>query len=344
MKHNHFLILALSVIVVAIAGCTRPERIIDNSVDEWKILAATDAAPSALALLRQPDGEVTSSDIFAKTNGSPLPGKVAKIIEFRENLYLLVPSTFQIIVVGKDYKQVASVDLSASQRIPSDIAFGNATTAYVAHENDTTVSVMDIVNFTIARSITVGKRPIAIAAIGNQIFVANQASNTVSQIDTRTNSVVATHQVPTAPTFIQPNIKNGHEVVVLSLGAGKIDNEVKTTAALTFIDSSRIITKVTTLDDVSNGGSISGHPMGMVISTQDWAFIAVQNGVIRFDIRDKETYTLELEQEFSRIFYNFRRDELLLLNNTEGTITNGLGEKKEATFALPFTVTSILGL
>ena len=344
MKHNHFLILAISIIAMTIAGCTRPERIIDNSVDEWKILATTDAAPSALALLRQPDGEVTSSDVFAKTNGSPLPGKVTKIIEFRENLYLLIPSAFQIIVVNRDYKQVASIDLSTSQRIPSDIAFGNATTAYIAHENDTTVSVLDIVNFTVARSITVGKRPIAIAAIGNQIFVANQASNTVSQIDTRTNTVVATHQVPTAPTFIQPNIKNGHEVLVLSLGAGKIDSEVKTAAAISFIDSARIITKVTTLDDVLNGGSIDGHPVGMAISTQDWAFIAVQNGVIRFDIRDQETYTLELDQKFTGIFYNFRRDELLLLNNTEGTITNGLGEKKEVTFTLPFTVTSILGL
>jgi YVTN family beta-propeller protein len=343
MKSTRIFGIALALVLTAIAGCSRPERIIDNSQDEWKILTATDAVPSALTLIHQPDGVIISSDIFSKVNGSPLSGKISKIVEFRENLYLLIPSAFQIVVVDKDYKKRTVIDLSASGRIPTDIAFGNATTAYIAHENDTTVSVLDITNFKIARSITVGNHPIAIAAIGNQIFVANQASNTVSQIDTRTNTVVATHAVAPAPTFVQPNINNGHEVIVLSLGSGKIDSDPKSAPVATFIDSARIIIQATKLDNELFGG-VDANPIGMVLSSLDWIFIPVQKGVIQLDSRDKIAANLVLEQEYSRIFYNFRRDELLLLNNTTGTITDGNGTKKDATFTLPLASTAILGL
>ncbi len=345
MKSIQLFIAVLSLAVVSIiAGCSRPDRVIDNTQDEWEIVAATDASPSSLTLLHQPDGIVTSSNIYSNVNGGPLPGTITKIIEFRENLYLLIPSVYQIIVVNKDsYKKVSTIDLSVSQRIPSDIAFGNATTGYIAHENDTTVSVLDITNFTIPRSITVGKHPIAIVSIGNQIFVANQASNTVSQIDTRTNTVVATHNVAPAPTFIQANIKNGHEVVVLSLGAGKIDSAEKTAPVATFIDSARFILATTVLDNIEYGG-VEAFPNSMVASNKEWAFISVQKGVIRLDIRDRILSTLVFDQEYSKIFYNFRREELLLLKNTEGAIADGDGIIKNLTFTLPTASTTIIGL
>lgn len=343
MKTIHYFTLGITLLIAVLAGCSRPNRIIDNTQDEWKILAATDAAPSALTLLHQPDNAVTSSDIFMNVNGSPLPGKVTKIIEFREYLYLLIPSAYQIIVIDKNYKIHTVVDLSSSQKIPTDIAFGNATTGYIAHENDTTVSVIDITNFIIARSIRVGNHPIAIAGIGNQIFVANQASNTVSQIDTRTNTVVATHAVTVAPTYIQPNSKNGHEVIVLSLGAGKLDGEPKTAPVVTFIDSARVVTAITPLDNELFGGA-DAKPTGIALTSLDWVFIPVQKGIIRLDARSKTDATLFLDKEYSNIYYNFRRDELLLLNNTVGIITDGNGVEKTQGFTLPINATFIIGL
>jgi len=343
MKTHRIITLSITFAFALLLGCSRPNRIIDNTQDEWKILAATDATPSSLTLIHQPDNVITSSDVFLSVNGSPLPGKVSKIVEFREYLYVLVPSAHQIIVVDKSYKIHTVVDLSTTQKIPTDIAFGNATTGYIAHENDTTVSVIDITNFKIARSITVGRHPIAIAGVGNQIFVANQASNTVSQIDTRTNTVVATHDVATAPTFIQTNTKNGREVIVLSLGAGKLDSEPKTVPVVTFIDSSRIITHITQLDNELFGGA-DAKPIGIALSSLDWIFIPVQKGIIRLDARSKIDATLFIEKEYSTIYYNFRRDELLLLNNTIGTIADGNGVEKTLGFTLPVASTSILGL
>lgn len=196
------LTLAALVMIVGISGCSKDEPTYVNFKDEWKILAASTGAPSALALVNQPDGAVTSADIFSSANGAPLPGQVQKIVEFREYIYLMIPSAFQVVVVDQQtFKQKAVLDFTSKQRIPTDVAFGNAAAGYVAHENDTSVTVIDITNFSIGRVIKVGMHPVAIAAVGNQVFVANQADNTISQIDTRTNTVVATHQVAPAPNL-----------------------------------------------------------------------------------------------------------------------------------------------
>lgn len=338
------LTLAALVMILGISGCSQDEPTYNNFKDEWKILAATTGAPSSLALVSQPDGAVTSADIFASANGTQLAGTVQKIVEFRENLYLMIPSVFQVVVIDKQtFKQMAVLDFSAQQRIPTDVAFGNATTGYVAHENDTSVTVIDITNFSIGRVIKVGMRPVAIAAVGNQVFVANQSDNTVSQIDTRTNTVVATHQVATAPTFIRPNA-SGHEVMVLSLGAGKLDTAgMKTPPVITYIDSSRIIVEVTPLDDPLLDG-VNALPTSISVSPKEWAYITVQKGVIRLDTKGRKDYKLVSELEYKQSYYNFRRNEILLLNGTNGRIIDEITGEEKTTFVISTEATTLIGL
>jgi YVTN family beta-propeller protein len=338
------LTLAALVMILGISGCSQDEPTYNNFKDEWKILAATTGAPSSLALVSQPDGAVTSADIFASANGTQLAGTVQKIVEFRENLYLMIPSVFQVVVIDKQtFKQMAVLDFSAQQRIPTDVAFGNATTGYVAHENDTSVTVIDITNFSIGRVIKVGMRPVAIAAVGNQVFVANQSDNTISQIDTRTNTVVATHQVAPAPTFIRPNA-NGHEVIVLSLGAGKLDTAgIKTPPVITYIDSARIIVDVLSLDDVLIDGA-NALPTSISVSPKEWAYITVQKGVIRLDTKARKDYKLVSEIEYKQSYYNFRRNEVLLLNGTKGSIIDEITGEEKTTFVIPADATTLIGL
>ncbi|MFN8361594.1 MAG: hypothetical protein U0264_16930 [Candidatus Kapaibacterium sp.] len=338
------LTLAALAFILGISGCSKDEPTYVNYKDEWKILAASTASPSALALVSQPDGAVTSADIFSSANGTPLPGQVQKIVEFREYLYLMIPSAFQVVVIDKQtFKQKAVLDFSGTQRIPTDVAFGNATTGYVAHENDTSVTVIDITNFSIGRVIKVGMHPVSIAAVGNQVFVANQFDNTVSQIDTRTNTVVATHQVAPAPTFIRPNA-NGHEVMVLSLGAGKLDGAaVKTAPVMTYIDSGRFVVVVTPIDDPQFDGA-NALPTSLSVSPKEWAFVTVQKGVIRLDTKGRIDYKLVSEEEYTQSYYNFRRNEILLLKGTKGSIIDEISGEQKTTFAIPSEATTMIGL
>lgn len=335
--------LAAIILSVGISGCSKEEPTYNNFKDEWKILVVSTGSPSSLVLINQPDGVVKSADIFTAANGVPLPGKVQKVVEYRENLYLMIPAIYQIVVVDKlTFKQKAVVDLSATMRIPTDIAFGNATTGYIAHENDTSVTVIDITNFTLGRSIKVGNHPIAISAVGNQVFVANQVDNTVSQIDTRTNAVVAIHQVAPAPTFIIPNA-NGHEVIVLSLGGGKLDSSTKSAPVVTYIDSARIIIGVTPLDDALIDG-VNAFPTSIAVSPKEWAFITVQKGVIRLDTKGRKDYKLVIEQQYIQSYYNFRRSEVLLLSGLSGIIIDEVSGEQKTTFAIPTDATTMIGL
>ncbi|MBK9247198.1 MAG: hypothetical protein IPM69_03580 [Ignavibacteria bacterium] len=338
------LTLAALILIIGISGCTSDEPNYVNFKDEWKILAASTGSPASLALVSQPDGALTSADIFSSANGTSLPGIVNKIVEFRENIYLMIPSAFQVVVIDKQtFKQKAVLDFSAFQRVPTDVAFGNATTGYVAHENDTSVTVIDITNFSIGRSIKVGNHPVAIAAVGNQIFVANQHDNSVSQIDTRTNTVVATHQVAPAPTFIRPNA-NGHEVMVLSLGAGKIDSAaVKTPPVVTYIDSGRFVVEVTPIDDPLLDGT-NALPTSLSVSPKEWAYITMQKGVIRLDTKGRKDFIVVSEIEYKQSYYNFRRYEVLLLNGTNGIIIDEISGIQKTTFTIPTEALTLIGL
>jgi len=72
--------------------------------------------------------------------------------------------------------------------------------AYVANDDDDTVSVVDLVTQT-TTTITVGDRPrgVSVRPGGSQVWVANYASNTVSIISTATDTVVATVAVDAGP-------------------------------------------------------------------------------------------------------------------------------------------------
>ena len=87
------------------------------------------------------------------------------------------------------------------------VGFGTATAqaqtrAYVALFLDNTVSVIDTATNTVVATIAVGGFGIAITPDGTRAYVTNEFSNTVSVIDTATNTVVATIPVGSLPLWV----------------------------------------------------------------------------------------------------------------------------------------------
>ncbi|OGU38975.1 MAG: hypothetical protein A2X61_00050 [Ignavibacteria bacterium GWB2_35_12] len=314
MKKLYLIILITSFILLS---CREEERLIDNTKLTWNFLAATDSDTPALMFIELPDGIIINNDIFLTANGEQLSGRVTKMVRFRGLIYMFIPSKYKIEVISdSNFKRVATIDFSSTGKEPTDICFPNATDAYVAHGNDTTVSIVDIHDslFRVARSIKVGVHPVAIACSGNQIFVANQKSNTVSLIDSRTHQEEAVIQVHTAPSFIDVN-NDGTKVVVLSLGAGKIDSSTKSPAKATIITVSNHTIFKTEEIAFEAYPAIDQIPGGIVISDLDRAYMLCQENVLSMDASFGGKPYLTITGKFTNPYFDFMRIQLILLKH-----------------------------
>ncbi|MBM2814902.1 MAG: beta-propeller repeat protein [Ignavibacteria bacterium] len=311
MKHKIF----FTILVLILISCTQDEKIIDNSKETWNILIATDN--TQLKILEMPSGKLSGEDIYFANNGEMLPGKVETIKEFRDTIYLIIPSAYKIIVVdSKKFKKITVIDFSTEGKIPSDICFPNATDGYVCHGNDSTVTLIDLTNFIKARVIKTGRNPISIACCGNKIFTANRGDNTVSIIDSRIPDVVATLPVADNPAFSACN--NGWNAAIISLGAGKDgDLKPKSEAKITFID----LVKFTIISSLDIGfgalKAIDQVPSGLAITPDNIGFIPTNNAFFRLDTRLQERMQMLSYTKILMINYNYKRNELLLVR-TDG--------------------------
>jgi YVTN family beta-propeller protein len=317
-KLTIFVSLILSVILVS---CTKDEQVINNYKDTWRFVATTDSDTPALMLVQMPNDSIINNDVFLTANGVTLSGKVQRIVEFQNMLYLFIPSKFKIEVLSKnDYKRVATIDFSASGMEPSDICFPNATTGYVAHGKDTSVSVVDITVFKVARTIKVGVNPVSITCSGNQIYVANRGDNTISVLDSRDNTQKTTITVPTAPSYIDMT-SDGTKIVVISLGAGKLGGpEAKTAALASVIDTASKTIERTIDMGYNTTTSIDQLPHGLTITNSDWAYVPCQDNVLDFDARFGTQMFLAMPGNYFNVLYNPRRNELLMVQD------NGSGD------------------
>ncbi|TAL69556.1 MAG: hypothetical protein EPN82_06915 [Bacteroidetes bacterium] len=343
------LILFLFVASIVLVSCRKEEKVIDYYKETFDFLAATDSDTPSILLVELPGGTVTSNDVFLAANGEQLSGKVTKMVKFRDKIYLLMPSKHKIEVINKiNYKRIATIDFSATGREPTDICFANATAAYVAHGNDTTVSLVDISDsvFKVARIIKVGVHPVAIASSGNQIFVANQKSNTVSVIDSRYHTVT---QVPvhTAPSFVDIN-SEGSKAIVISLGAGKIDSSQKTAAKATIINVEDHTVFRTTEIGYGSYNAKDQIPAGIVISDIDMAYMLCQDNIFSMDANFGNNIFLSVLGKFTSPYFDLMRTQLVLLKNNnpgyELYVINPEDETVKNAYAFSTNISCILPL
>lgn len=107
--------------------------------------------------------------------------------------------------------------------------------AYVANNSGNTVTVINMSNHTVAKTITVGTAPFGVAVnqAGTYAYVTNQTSNNVSVISTSTNSVVATISVQSNPIGIAltPDGKTAYVANENSNSVSVINTGTKTVTA-----------------------------------------------------------------------------------------------------------------
>jgi DNA-binding beta-propeller fold protein YncE len=159
------------------------------------------SGPDGVASIDMPAGIVVDPAVWKPaTPDAPYP--IKRIEEFRDRIYLLTDHNEIIILSSTSLEPVDTITWSVLSGPAFDIAFANATTAYMTLSANL-VAVVDLTVGEITSMIDVKGRPAEIAVVGNQLCVAVPENNEAKIIDTRTNAVEATLPIPTAfPTYV----------------------------------------------------------------------------------------------------------------------------------------------
>ncbi len=307
------LLLLITLVVIAIA-CSSEEKVINPKADNWNILVATDDANPKLQLRTLPDNSIVINDIFAEKLGITLKYPITNITEFRNNLYVFATKENKVFVIKKsDFSKVAIFDFSTDQLQPTGVTFPNATDAYISFKNSNSVVLVDITTFLIAKTINTDNNPVSIASSGNQIYVANQASSSVSVIDSRTKNQELIIGVPPNPSFLSIT-PTGLEAVVISVGAGKNDEQTeKTPAIATYIDiETRTILKYAEIG-INTIKAIDQVPIGFISTPYNWGFVITKTNLFRLDYKTRDKVSSITAKDFKYITYSDGQDLLIML-------------------------------
>lgn len=313
MRRISLLLVTISLsMAVIFLSCGPIESVINAPQSDWQLLAVSPERPSRLVVFNQPSNTVAENNAFSVLGASGIGGRVSKIVTFRENIYVFLPDERRIEVLSSaTYARRATLDFSASGRVPADIAFANATTGYIAFSEGSSVGVVDITVFRVVATIDVGQGPVDLETQGNVMYCALQRENTIAIIDSRTNAVTAKIPVPPAPTFMGVSV-NGRTLVVVSAGGGKFDNSPRSAGRVAFVDiASRSIRAQSVLTNTAD--STNDVPRGFAITELDFAFVPMNSSLLRLDTRNFVRSTLNTNVNYRNIAYNPIRSELLIM-------------------------------
>lgn len=330
-------------VIFLIASCTPDNPTINSFDDTWRLLVS---GPDGIMAINMPNGTIADPSVWKPANpNAPYP--IKRIEEFRDRIYLLTDHNEIIVLSNTTLQPVDTITWSTLSGPAIDIAFANATTAYLSLQENG-VGIVDLTVGSVTLIIDVLGQPAEIAAIGNQICVAIPENREVKIIDSRTNSVEATLAMPTAyPTYVAGDGMNDVFCVV-SMGAGKIagDDQSKTTPTLTFIDiPSRTITKTVDLTARASEGS-EQVPMGVIVNTSEYAYVPVQNALMLASTRSQNRASAAQFESFGQIYYEAARAEIICVRPDGRTINvfDEFAEKLKLTVALTDSINSAIGI
>jgi len=324
-------------------ACSPEEPIINSFNDTYRVLFA--AAAPGLAISHMPDGAVVDADVYRTLTGSSLTTPYLRMVQYRNEIFCVKGEGATIDVLSQRADTLLrTIDCAPYGRV-SDICFVNATTAYATHPDSNVVSVIDLTVRRAVASIAVGNRPVGICAVGNQVCVANQEDNTVTIIDSRTNTPTATLAVAAAPTYIGSDAERD-QCVVVCLGDGKVNALPKTTPRMAFVNV--VKKQVTNTLDLTNRPADGPNllPGGLVVTVTGSALVPCQQGLLRVLTSTRNKVSLLQFDPYTRIGYNPARAEILCVgaDGTAVTVFDEYGEVTKASLTAPAVVGALIGL
>lgn len=304
--------VTVALVVFLTASCSPDEPFIDSFNDSWRIVGATGRTAEAFVI---PGGGPSAPTLWNGDDDS----SVVRVVQFRDNLYVVSQNPAAIVVLQAS-TQIAVDTIDVSQTgSPWDIAFPNATSAYVSFPDSDSVGVLDLTTSQLVRSIYVGGAPRGIRALGNQIVTACASSDDIAVLDSRTLAVEARFPTAPCPWFVDVDPRNV-QFLVLCRGAGRIDTRERTVPALQFFDPATR-TMTATLDATARAAEgLQQEPTSLAVTDADFVYVTVQNGLLRASTRTRQRLAGVNFDGYTFVAFNAARSELVALQQDGRTI------------------------
>jgi hypothetical protein len=336
---RHLLLSSLFGIALLSFGCSPTDTVI-NSFDETWTLATT--SQKGLAFVSMPSGTQSSEFVWGD-----FPNSFSNITVFRDRMYALNDWQTYILVFDATTTTVVDTLFTTLYEYPNDIAFANATTAYVAMKRYNVLLVMDLTTGFSPRVIELPGKATSVACFGNQVCAVIPEKNTAVLIDTRTNEITKSLQTAASPFYVGADAANENFVVVC-LGDGKINASAPSNPIMQFVRpaTASIIASVDISGRATNA-SIQ-RPRGLLVTANEEAFVPVQNGLIRVSTRTRSKASIVQLESYDGIYANPARAELMTVRHSpEGStidVFDEFAENIKYTFMRPDSVRAVAGV
>jgi|694.fasta_scaffold64949_4 hypothetical protein len=336
---RHLLLSSLFGITLLSFGCSPTDTVI-NSFDETWTLATT--SQRGLAFVSMPSGTQSSEFVWGD-----FPNSFSNITVFRDRMYALNDWQTYILVLDATTTTVVDTLFTTLYEYPNDIAFANATTAYVAMKRYNVLLVMDLTTGFSPRVIELPGKATSVACFGNQVCAVIPEKNTAVLIDTRTNEITKSLQTAASPFYVGADAANENFVVVC-LGDGKINASAPSNPIMQFVrpEAASIIASV----DISGRATNASmqRPRGLLVTANEEAFVPVQNGLIRVSTRTRSKASIVQFESYDGIYANPARAELMTVRHSpEGStidVFDEFAENIKYTFVRPDSVRAVAGV
>ena len=336
---RHLLLSSLFGITLLSFGCSPTDTVI-NSFDETWTLATT--SQRGLAFVSMPNGTQSSEFVWGD-----FPNSFSNITVFRDRMYALNDWQTYILVLDATTTTVVDTLFTTLYEYPNDIAFANATTAYVAMKRYNVLLVMDLTTGFSPRVIELPGKATSVACFGNQVCAVIPEKNIAVLIDTRTNEITKSLQTAASPFYVSADAANENFVVVC-LGDGKINASAPSNPIMQFVrpEAASIIASV----DISGRATNASmqRPRGLLVTANEEAFVPVQNGLIRVSTRTRSKASIVQFESYDGIYANPARAELMTVRHSpEGStidVFDEFAENIKYTFVRPDSVRAVAGV
>jgi hypothetical protein len=336
---RHLILSSLFGITLLSFGCSPTDTVI-NSFDETWTLATT--SQRGLAFVSMPSGTQSSEFVWGD-----FPNSFSNITVFRDRMYALNDWQTYILVLDATTTTVVDTLFTTLYEYPNDIAFANATTAYVAMKRYNVLLVMDLTTGFSPRVIELPGKATSVACFGNQVCAVIPEKNTAVLIDTRTNEITKSLQTAASPFYVGADAANENFVVVC-LGDGKINASAPSNPIMQFVrpEAASIIASV----DISGRATNASmqRPRGLLVTANEEAFVPVQNGLIRVSTRTRSKASIVQFESYDGIYANPARAELMTVRHSpEGStidVFDEFAENIKYTFVRPDSVRAVAGV
>ncbi len=323
-------------------GCSPEEQIVNSFDDRWQILVGT---ATGVGTVQMPSGGLSATPVWSGTGSAPYP--VQRIQEFRDRIYLLLSEPVIVVLDRTTLAALDTIDLSG-QGACSGLAFANATTAYAAMPTSESVAVIDLTVGAVVRQIPTSGRPVDIAALGNQIAVVIQDAQQLQIIDSRTNAIEATVDLPTeAPAFVAASGFT-ETFAVVALGAGKLPNDESTMTPPTMTVVAAADRRILGSFDVVHRASEGPQqlPRGLAVNSQGFAFIPIRQALMFSNTRSANRATPLVFEEYHQVSYYPARAMVILVRPDGRTIEvyDEFGENRKHQVTISDSVHAVLGI